>query len=207
MLRLPAPRERTSLQAPHRPLPPSVAGKRRGGAGGARPKRWRPAGRPSAPWFQGVTRFSSGRKDRLMMGERTLEQPAGIDVGAALLDEYLELKEKLGPLEKRLDEVRDRLRDLVTEHGHFIDEVRGVVVHVEPRFRKEYDPERLRAAFPRLAGCVKPSVDLAQLEACLRAGMVTDTELEREGVLTRSLHSRALIVKPLGQRPAGLAMR
>ena len=136
-----------------------------------------------------------------MVEERTLEQPAGIDVGAALLDEYLDLKEKLGPLEKRLDEVRDRLRDLVTEHGHFIDEVRGVAVHVEPRFRREYDADGLTAAFPRLAGCVKPSVDVAQLEACLRAGMVTDTELEREGVLTRSLHSRVLIVKPLGQRP------
>lgn len=45
------------------------------------------------------------------------------------------------------------------------------------------------------------------LEACLRAGMVTEGELEREGVLTRALHSRALVVKPLGQRPlrAGLA--
>ena len=154
-----------------------------------------------------MTRFSGWREDRLMMGERILERPAGTDVGAALLDEYLELKEKLGPLEKRLDEVRDRLRDLVTEHGHFIDELRGVAVHVEPRFRKEYDADGLTAAFPRLAGCVKPSVDVAQLEACLRAGMVTDTELERAGVLTRSLHSRALIVKPLGQRPAGLAKR
>ena len=141
-----------------------------------------------------------------MVEERTLEQPAGIDVGAALLDEYLELKEKLGPLEKRLDEVRDRLRDLVTEHGHFIGELRGVSVHVEPRFRKEYDADGLTAAFPRLAGCVKPSVDVAQLEACLRAGMVTDTELERAGVLTRSLHSRALIVKPLGQRPVGAGL-
>ncbi|MDO8616221.1 MAG: hypothetical protein Q7T33_10900 [Dehalococcoidia bacterium] len=117
------------------------------------------------------------------------------------------MKEKLGPLEKRLGEVRDRLRDLVTEQGQFVDELRGVAVHVEPRFRREYDADRLTAAFPRLAGCVKPSVDVAQLEACLRAGMVTDTELEREGVLTRTLHSRALIVKPLGQRPAGVAKR
>ena len=142
-----------------------------------------------------------------MLGERILERPAGTDVGAALLDEYLELKEKLAPLEKRLDEVRDRLRDLVTEHGHFIDEVRGVAVHVEPRFRKEYDAERLVAVFPRLAGCVKSAVDTGQLEACLRAGMVTETELEREGVLTRTLHARALVVKPLGQRPSGLARR
>ena len=37
------------------------------------------------------------------------------------------------------------------------------------------------------------------------AGMVTETELEGAGVLTRSLHSRALIVKPLGQRPADVA--
>ena len=134
-----------------------------------------------------------------MKGERILERPAGTNVGAALLDEYLELKGELGSLEKRLGAVRDRLRDLVTEHGHFVDEVRGVAVHVEPRFRKEYDAERLTAAFPRLAGCIKPSVDVAQLDACLRAGMVNDTELEREVVLMRSLHSRALIVKPLEQ--------
>ena len=123
-----------------------------------------------------------------------------VDIRAALLDEYLELKEKLGPLEKRLEDVRDRLRDLVTEEGHFVDEVRAVIVRVEPRFRKEYDAEKLRAAFPRLSECVRPSVDIAQLEACLRAGMVTDGELERAGVLTRALHSRALVVKALGQQ-------
>ncbi len=135
-----------------------------------------------------------------MVEERTLERPAGVNVGAALLDEYMELKGELGPLEKRLGEVRDRLRDLVTEHGHFVDEVRGVAVHVEPRFRKEYDAELLLAVFPRLAGCVKSAVDTGQLEACVTVGMVTETELERAGVLTRSLHSRALIVKPLGNR-------
>ena len=123
-----------------------------------------------------------------------------VDIRARLLDEYLELKERLTPLEKRLEEVRDHLKDLVTEHGHFVDEIRGVIVRVEPRFRKEYEAERLAAAFPRLAGCIRPAVDVAQLEACLRAGMVTETELEREGVLTRALHSRALVVKPLLQR-------
>lgn len=144
-----------------------------------------------------------------MLQEQTTGRPAGTNVAAALLDEYLELKEKLGPLEKRLEQVRDRLRDLVTEHRHFVDELRGVMVRVEPRFRKEYDPERLAAGFPRLAGCVKPAVESSQLEACVRAGMVTETELERAGVLTRSLHSRALIVKPLGQQPirAGVAKR
>ena len=44
-----------------------------------------------------------------MVEERTLERPAGIDVGTALLDEYMELKGELGPLEKRMREVRDRL--------------------------------------------------------------------------------------------------
>ncbi len=135
-----------------------------------------------------------------MVEERTLERPTGIDVRVALLDEYMELKGELGPLEKRMREVRDRLRDLVTEHGHFVDEARGVVVRVEARFRTEYDAERLVAVFPRLAGCVKSAVDTGQLEACVTAGMVTETELERSGVLTRSLHSRALIVKPLGGR-------
>ena len=125
------------------------------------------------------------------------------------MDEYLELKEKLGPLEKRLDEVRDRLQDLVTEQGHFVDELRGVAAHVEPRLRREYDADGPTAAFPHLAGSVKPSVDVAQLKACLRAGMVTETKLEWQGVLTRPLHSRALIVKPLGQPPirAGVAKR
>ena len=130
-----------------------------------------------------------------------------VDIRAALLDEYLELKEKLGPLEKRLEDVRDRLRDLVTEEGHFVDEVRAVIVRVEPRFRKEYDAEKLRAAFPRLSECVRPAVDIAQLEACLRAGMVTDGELERAGVLTRALHSRALVIKALGQRSVPRAGR
>ncbi len=142
-----------------------------------------------------------------MVEERTLERPTGIDVRVALLDEYMEVKGELGPLEKRMREVRDRLRDLVTEHGHFVDEARGVIVRVEGRFRKEYDAERLVAVFPRLAGCVKSSVDTGQMEALVTAGMVTETELERSGVLTRSLHSRALIVKPLGQRPAGVTRR
>ncbi len=144
-----------------------------------------------------------------MVQEQTPGRPAGANVGAALLDEYLDLKERLDPLEKRLEQVRDRLRDLVTEHGHFVDEIRGVMVRVEPRFRKEYDAERLIAVFPQLAECVKAAVDARQLEACVRAGMVTETELERAGVLTRSLHSRALIVKPLGQLPirAGVAKR
>ncbi len=123
---------------------------------------------------------------------------AGTDVGGRLLEEYLDLKEQLAPLEKRLEQVRDRLRDLVTEQGHFVDEARGVLVSVEPRFRKEYDAERLAASFPRLTGCIKPAVNTEQLEACLRAGMVTEGELEREGVIARTLHSRALIVKALG---------
>src|SRR5438132_9362607 len=122
------------------------------------------------------------------------------DVRSRLLDEYLDLKERVKPLEKRLEEVRDRLLDLVTEHGHFIDEVLLVSVRVEPRFGKEYNSERLAAAFPRLAGCLKLAVDVAQLEACLRAGMVTESELEREGVVARTLRSRALIVKPLARR-------
>jgi len=117
------------------------------------------------------------------------------DVRAALLEEYLELKEKVNPLEKRLSQVRDQLRDIVTEEGHFVDELRGVAVHVETRFRKEYDPERLALIFPQLAGCIRPAVDVNQLEACMTAGMVTERELEREGVLYRTLHSRALVVK------------
>ncbi len=137
---------------------------------------------------------------RQKLSERSEIPSAGTDVGGRLLEEYLELRDLLGPLEKRLEQVRDRLRDLVTERGHFVDETRGVVVSVEPRFRKEYDADRLAASFPRLTGCIKPAVNTEQLEACLRAGMVTEGELEREGVLIRTLHSRALMVRPLGAR-------
>ena len=83
----------------------------------------------------------------------------------------------------------------------------GALDRPQTRVPESEKNQSVPAAFPRLAGCVKPSVDVAQLEACLRAGMVTETELERAGVLTRSLHSRALIVKPLGQRPVGRARR
>lgn len=137
---------------------------------------------------------------RQKLSERSEIPSAGTDVGGRLLKEYLEVKEQLGPLEKRMEQVRDLLRDLVTERGHFVDETRGVVVSVEPRFRKEYDADRLAASFPRLTGCIKPAVNTEQLEACLRAGMVTEGELEREGVLIRTLHSRALMVRPLGAR-------
>ena len=135
-----------------------------------------------------------------IMGGRVSGPTADSDVATTLLDEYLKLKEELNPLEKRLVGVRDRLRDFVTEHGHFVDEAHGVMVRVEPRFRKEYNAERLLAEFPRLSGCVKRAVDGRQLEACLGAGMVTETELERRGVLVRALHSRALVVKAVGLR-------
>ena|SRR2546425_11111232 len=119
------------------------------------------------------------------------------DFRAALLEEYVELNERVNPLEKRLRQIRDQLRDIVTEEGHFVDELRGVGVHVEARFRKEYDPDRLSVAFPQLAACIRPAVDVNQLEACVAAGMVTERELEREGVLFRTLHSRALVVKKI----------
>ena len=144
----------------------------------------------------------SGREGRQMMGGSVPGPAATSDVAATLLDDYLKLKEELSPLEKRLVGVRDRLRDFVTEHGHFVDEGHGVMVKVEPRFRKEYDADRLLAEFPRLSGCVKRAVDGRQLEACLGAGMVTESELERRGVLVRALHSRALVVKAVGGRRA-----
>ncbi len=43
-----------------------------------------------------------------------------------------------------------------SEHGHFVDEARGVAVHVEARFRKEYDAERLVAVFPGWLGASSP---------------------------------------------------
>ena len=52
-----------------------------------------------------------------MVEERILERSAGMDIGAVLLEEYMEIKGELGPLEKRLGEVGDRLRDLVTEYA------------------------------------------------------------------------------------------
>ena len=135
-----------------------------------------------------------------MVLNATDEQVGGMNLSADLVDQYLDLKEKLDPLQKRLEQVKNLLKDLVTEEGPFVDELRGVTVYLQPRFRKEYDAERLLATFPHLAGCVTPAVDASQLEACLRSGMATEGQLERAGALTRALHSRALIVKPLEGR-------
>ena len=135
-----------------------------------------------------------------MVLNATDEQVGGMNLSADLVDQYLDLKEKLDPLQKRLEQVKNLLKDLVTEEGPFVDELRGVTVYLQPRFRKEYDAERLLATFPRLAGCVSAAVDVSQLEACLRSGMATEGQLERAGILTRALHSRALIVKPLEGR-------
>lgn len=134
------------------------------------------------------------------MLDATNERTGGMNPSAALVDEYLDLKEKLEPLQMRLEQVKNLLKDLVTEEGPFVDEFRSVTVYLQPRFRKEYDPERLLATFPHLAGCVRPVVDVTQLRPCLRSGMATERQLERAGVLTRALHSRALIVKPLEGR-------
>ncbi len=80
----------------------------------------------------------------------------------------------------------------------------SVSCHDMPPDRPAFD--RLRRP-PALCVIAWPRQPVAAPEACVTAGMVTETELEREGVLTRTLHSRALIVKPLGQRPAGVAKR
>ena len=74
------------------------------------------------------------------MGGTVPHPTAEADVAATLLDDYLKLKEKLGPLEKRLVAVKDRLRDFVTEHGHFVDEIHGVIVKVEPCPKDERTP-------------------------------------------------------------------
>src|SRR2546422_8789967 len=103
------------------------------------------------------------------------------DIRAALLDEYLELKERVNPLEKRLSQVRDQLRDIVTEEGHFVDELRGVGVHVEARFRKEYDPDRLAGAVPQIVSCLRPAGEGAPLEAPRAAGVGTERGVERDG--------------------------
>src|SRR2546421_1301862 len=112
------------------------------------------------------------------------------DIRAALLDEYLELEERVNPLEKRLSQVRDQLRDIVTEEGHFVDELRGVGVHVEARFRKEYDPDRLAGAVPQLAARIRPAGGLAQLGARGAGGVGTEKELGGGGGVFRNLPLR-----------------
>src|SRR3989442_5542996 len=75
--------------------------------------------------------------------EPTRAARPSIDVRSRLLDEYLDLKERVKPLEKRLEEVRDRLLDLVAEHGHLIDEVRSWRVRIQSRLCKAFDTEPL----------------------------------------------------------------
>src|SRR5438445_13365657 len=130
-----------------------------------------------------ATRVCGIKEVATLSPEPTRAARPTIDVRSRLLDEYLDLKERVKPLEKRLEGVRDRLLDLVTEHGHFIDEVRSVSVRIEPRFGKEYDSERLAEPFPSLAGCLKLAVVVTQRQVCLRAGMVVESELVFDGVV------------------------
>src|SRR2546427_11868943 len=69
--------------------------------------------------------------------EPTRAARPSIDVRSRLLDEYLDLKERVKPLEKRLEEVKDRLLDLVTENRHFFDCGRPMSVRLAPRLGQE----------------------------------------------------------------------
>jgi len=68
-----------------------------------------------------------------MVLDANSERTGAVSAVPALVDEYLDLKEKLEPLEKRLQQVKNLLKDLVTEESLFVDELRGVTVYLQPR--------------------------------------------------------------------------
>ena len=126
------------------------------------------------------------------------------DVRPLLLDEYLELKRQLDPLEKRYEQVKKLLKDIITKSGPYTDEDRGVVAYLQDRNRTEYDIDGLRKHFPNVArGVIVEQVDAERMKQALALGELTETELDALGVRIRSTHSRALIVEALkGVRPA-----
>ena len=120
------------------------------------------------------------------------------DVRPLLLDEYLELKRQIGPLEDRIEKVKGLLKDIVLKGGPYTDEDRGVVLRLQDRNRTEYDLDGLRKHFPNVArGVIVEQVDPDRMKQAIALGEVTESELDAEGIRIRSTYARALIVEPL----------
>jgi len=120
------------------------------------------------------------------------------DVRPLLLDEYLELKRQIGPLEDRMEKVKGLLKDIIIKDGPYTDEDRGVVLRLQDRNRTEYDLDGLRKHFPNVArGVIVEQVDADRMKQAIALGEVTESELDAEGIRTRSTYARALIVEPL----------
>ena len=120
------------------------------------------------------------------------------DVRPLLLDEYLELKRQIGPLEDRMEKVKGLLKDIIIKDGPYTDEDRGVVLRLQDRNRTEYDLDGLRKHFPNVArGVIVEQVDADRMKQAIALGEVTESELDAEGIRIRSTYARALIVEPL----------
>ena len=120
------------------------------------------------------------------------------DVRPLLLDEYLELKRQIGPLEDRMEKVKGLLKDIIIKDGPYTDEDRGVVLRLQDRNRTEYDLDGLRKHFPNVArGVIVEQVDPDRMKQAIALGEVTESELDAEGIRIRSTYARALIVEPL----------
>ena len=118
------------------------------------------------------------------------------DVRPLLLDEYLELKRQLDPLEKRCEQVKKLLKDIIVVDGPYTDEDRGVVVYLQDRNRIQYDIAGLREQFPNVArGVVIEVVDPEMMKQAIALGEVTESELDAHGVRIRHTYSRALMVE------------
>ena len=104
------------------------------------------------------------------------------DVRPLLLDEYLELKRQIKPLEDRMDKVKGLLKDIITKDGPYTDEDRGVVAYLQDRNRTEYDLKGLREHFPNVArGVIVEQGDAERMKQAIALGANTETEMEAAG--------------------------
>lgn len=123
-----------------------------------------------------------------------------------LADEYLALRDEIGPMDARRKRLRDMILPLLEgAGGSFTDEARGVrlVLKRAPR-GFSYDPSALyklvqdgklhQREFDNL---LVTSIDAKKLEVLLKKGLITDRDIQRAGAKVPSRIEERLEVEPL----------
>lgn len=143
------------------------------------------------------------KKTEIIMPKQAAEVK---DVRPLLLDEYLALKADIEPKEKRLEQIKRLLKDIITRDGPYTDEDRRLVVYLQDRNRTEYDLDGLRRHFPNVArGVVIEVVEPERMKQAIALGEVTESELDATGVRIRHTFARALMVEPIKAARVGSA--
>ena len=136
----------------------------------------------------------------------------GTDVIAALIQGLVEIDEEYDrvakPLDARRKKQREVLRDAMIEAGviESIDEASGYRALLKHQQKDTYVAEKLVPLLPRpelVNDVIQTIVDAKAVQDLVDAGIITRSQLEREGALIREPKTRPFIkLEPLkGARP------